>query len=326
MTQISSNNLFENAEHICFEELFQDNNVNSNSTNSNYNINFDSIISCINIDRSSWYKFPTNNDGGEARILINQINCNGDSNLIFQNNIEVVVFYQISNNLNSGFSILESCQTNNNFISFELSNLLENKDYYILVDGYSSIDSIPINTNCSYSIQISGNGVRPNISAGKDIFMFPGDLFTLNGLGNGTPNWEPSYFMDSSNIFNPSLSIHNTTEFLLTVTDINGCKYEDLVVAYVEKNLILYNTITPNNDGNNDEWIIENIENYPNCIVNVYNIWGKKVFESFGYNENKRWDGTINGDPLPTGTYFFTIETMGELNNQSLKGKLNLLR
>ena len=59
-------------------------NQNANSVSSQSNINFDSLISCIDISKSTWYKFSTNNVGGNADLLISQINCTEDSNLVYQ--------------------------------------------------------------------------------------------------------------------------------------------------------------------------------------------------------------------------------------------------
>ena len=132
--------------------------------------------------------------------------------------------------------------------------------------------------------------------------------------------------MDSISSFTPNLSLNSTTEFLLTVSDSNSCIYNDKVKVYVESPLIFYNTITPNNDGLNDNWIIDNIENYPFCRVHVYNRLGQEVFQSIGYSEYQRWDGTINGTPLPVGTYFYIVSSGSPINNQTFNGSITLLR
>jgi gliding motility-associated-like protein len=65
---------------------------------------------------------------------------------------------------------------------------------------------------------------------------------------------------------------------------------------------------TPNNDGINDYWEIDNAMAYPNMIVQVFNRWGTVVYTSKGYdNATKRFDGYRNGRPLPTGTYYYVI-------------------
>jgi gliding motility-associated-like protein len=83
-----------------------------------------------------------------------------------------------------------------------------------------------------------------------------------------------------------------------------------------EDNLEVYSSLTPNGDGNNDLFIIRNIENYPENNVSIYNRWGIVVYDVDGYGQdNKYFKGvsegriTINSqDELPIGTYFYIIK------------------
>ena len=68
--------------------------------------------------------------------------------------------------------------------------------------------------------------------------------------------------------------------------------------------------ITPDGNGWNDTWKIENIELYPGCIVEIYNHWGLLVFSSRGYATN--WDGTYKGKELPDGVYYYVINLFAE--------------
>ncbi|WP_405399568.1 gliding motility-associated C-terminal domain-containing protein [Maribacter sp. Asnod2-G09] len=75
----------------------------------------------------------------------------------------------------------------------------------------------------------------------------------------------------------------------------------------------VFNKFTPNNDGFNDVFFIECIENYPNNNVKVFNRWGNQVFEMDNYDNT--WDGTSMGratvnasEKLPVGTYFYLID------------------
>ena len=68
---------------------------------------------------------------------------------------------------------------------------------------------------------------------------------------------------------------------------------------------------SPNNDGINDVWVINNIEYYPNSVVKVINRWGAEVFSEKGYLNT--WDGVAskgssNGNKLPVGAYLYIIE------------------
>jgi len=77
------------------------------------------------------------------------------------------------------------------------------------------------------------------------------------------------------------------------------------VLTITSTAVVVVNTFTPNGDGTNDTWAIKHIESYPNCIVNVFNRLGAKIFSSVGYGE--QWDGKSRGGPVPVGTYYYTI-------------------
>ena len=67
--------------------------------------------------------------------------------------------------------------------------------------------------------------------------------------------------------------------------------------------------ISPNGDGKNDRWTIDNIYYFPNAVIQVFNRWGVEVFKSEGeYLED--WEGTNqDGKSLPSATYFYVIDT-----------------
>ncbi|SFC22479.1 conserved repeat domain-containing protein/gliding motility-associated C-terminal domain-containing protein [Zunongwangia mangrovi] len=96
--------------------------------------------------------------------------------------------------------------------------------------------------------------------------------------------------------------------------------------------LMVYNEFTPNNDGSNDVFRIDCIENYPNNKLEVYNRYGDLVFETSGYQNN--WDGTANrgavltNKPLPVGTYYYVLQVdgRGEIDNVNMQGWLYIMR
>ena len=72
------------------------------------------------------------------------------------------------------------------------------------------------------------------------------------------------------------------------------------------------NAITPNGDGENDTWEIEDIETFPDVTVFIYDKYGLNVFKSKqGYIP---WDGTHNGRQLPMGTYYYVIDLHDGVN------------
>lgn len=82
------------------------------------------------------------------------------------------------------------------------------------------------------------------------------------------------------------------------------------------------NGFTPNGDGTNDTWILENSDAYADCEVNIFNRWGNKVFSSRGYTS--AWDGRIDHEELPAATYYYVIKFHPDLPVKS--GSVTIFR
>jgi len=106
--------------------------------------------------------------------------------------------------------------------------------------------------------------------------------------------------------FNDSVSASNpitTTDFILTVTD--GCLKtgsDTLTVTVENCELLVGNAFSPNGDGINDFFLINNIEFFPNNIVYLFNRWGNKILEQPAYVNN--W----SGENITAGTYFYVVD------------------
>ena len=77
--------------------------------------------------------------------------------------------------------------------------------------------------------------------------------------------------------------------------------------------LLVYNAVSPNNDGLNEFLRILNIEYYPDNKFTVFTRWGDKIFEIENYDNKEnvfRGISNINGEKeLVNGTYFYVLET-----------------
>jgi gliding motility-associated-like protein len=91
----------------------------------------------------------------------------------------------------------------------------------------------------------------------------------------------------------------------------------------VYKLLTIVNSFSPNGDGINDYWYIKNISNYPKAEISVYTRYGQRVFQNIGYS--KPWDGSFNGNKLPAGTYYYTINVKDD-NIPSQSGWVFIVR
>jgi len=64
---------------------------------------------------------------------------------------------------------------------------------------------------------------------------------------------------------------------------------------------------TPNNDGFNDYWKIDNILELGRVQVKIYDRAGKLLYESSAYQND--WDGTSKGKSVPEGAYIYHVKT-----------------
>lgn len=88
------------------------------------------------------------------------------------------------------------------------------------------------------------------------------------------------------------------------------------------KNILLPSLITPDMNGLNDYFFLENIEALGKVELTVFDRRGALVFETDSYDN--LWHGTnYNGDPLPDDTYFYVIKAE---NGLSVSGYLYIRR
>ncbi len=65
----------------------------------------------------------------------------------------------------------------------------------------------------------------------------------------------------------------------------------------------IHNVITPNGDGKNDLWEIENLKFYPDVKVEVFDKLGDKIYEQSHYG-SPWWDG----GKVPSGVYYYVVD------------------
>ena len=85
---------------------------------------------------------------------------------------------------------------------------------------------------------------------------------------------------------------------------VRGCvRYFDDISTTVTT---LFNAFSPNGDGINDTWDLSNFKACRNIEVFIFDRYGRKITQ---LNANKlQWDGTVNGKPFPSDTYWYAID------------------
>jgi gliding motility-associated-like protein len=109
----------------------------------------------------------------------------------------------------------------------------------------------------------------------------------------------------------------------VTVTDDIGCEAQGSVVVIdpAEPCFFIPGGLTPNGDGTNETWEIGGLSQYPDAKVMVYDRWGQQVYA--GDYSSVPWDGTSNGNDLPTADYYYILD-LG--NGEKYNGVITLKR
>lgn len=95
--------------------------------------------------------------------------------------------------------------------------------------------------------------------------------------------------------------ICDTTILVVTVN-------EEAIEEPEDDTLVIHTGFSPNGDGVNDLFTIENIEKYPGNQLSVYNRWGVRVFRARDYTNQDAWDGSFEDFLLPDGGYFYFLK------------------
>ena len=133
-----------------------------------------------------------------------------------------------------------------------------------------------------------------------------------------------SYFWSTTDTTH---SINNLSagEYLLNVTDNNGCIATVIVKLTQPDVLEMPQGFSPNADGDNDYFVVHGIKSYPDNSIKVFNRWGNIVYQKNGYADE--WYGENNaGDPLPDATYFVILDVVVGGKDKVLQGYVDLRR
>jgi len=169
--------------------------------------------------------------------------------------------------------------------------------------------------------------------------IFPNDISAIlwnpsDYLGYYSGN--PPTFKDlddrSSVVQNPLYKAQDreiTTVYWATVRtgpEGRGCESTSSVQVNNYIPVKIPNAFSPNGDGLNETWVLDGVTKYPQTKVLVFNRWGTTVFQdNAGYRVP--WDGTIAGEKLVAGTYYYIIEFSGSTDgsDHSKSGALTIV-
>lgn len=196
---------------------------------------------------------------------------------------------------------------------------------------YDFLFEITDNFGCQYDTTLTVQILplpEAEIESELEIPICEGDstLLTVHPLNHDGFEWKYQWQIggvDMPGRTYDTLMVKEPGLYTVMITDtITGC------IAFVDKDvtdqncdLTIPNVFTPNADGINDYFEIENLEHYPGARMVIYNRWGNKVFEHSDYYNNW-WDG----DGAPDGTYFYVLQYTRMGKTRYAEGAVTIIR
>ena len=117
-----------------------------------------------------------------------------------------------------------------------------------------------------------------------------------------------------------SFVFQESDSVLFVFTTEDGCTDTlQVEVTLKEFEMVIPNVFTPNGDGANEQWVINDLEKYISNEVIIFDRWGKKVFEALDYRNN--WDGGRMSD----GVYFYVLKCVGYWKEDIYKGSVTII-
>lgn len=137
--------------------------------------------------------------------------------------------------------------------------------------------------------------------------------------------WTPPTGLSNTKTEITAATVFETTSYTITAVDQNGCQVSETTTVLISDldpdEIVQINLFSPNGDGVNDYWTINQESMALGCQVEIYDRYGVVVFQASNYANE--WDGTKGGEQLPEGTYYYSISCG---NNTPEQGAITLLR
>lgn len=197
------------------------------------------------------------------------------------------------------------------FSSAPLASPAQSTTYYVrmfFAEGCTLTDSVRVEVLPYEPVQIlverlpscsQTDGIQLKAVGGKDSYHYEWDMGDGNRLIGKTP---PPYFYTEAGQYTIQLEVQT-----------ESCSIRLQQQISIDATPVPANVITPNDDGINDTWIVEEA----GSLVRIYNRWGAVVYKSESYQND--WQG----QGLPAGVYYFYYRTPA---GRECRGWLHLLR
>jgi gliding motility-associated-like protein len=164
-----------------------------------------------------------------------------------------------------------------------------------------------------------------SISSNIALTISKGTAIILSASGGNSYTWSPTTdIVSGQGTGNLTVRPKQTTSYTVTALNTSGCSSTKTITVEVTDDYKIkpLNILSPNGDGKNDKFVIDNIDYYPNNVLKIFDRSGRIVYTKRNYANE--WDGTYNGSPLASDTYYYTIDF--GTNIAQFKGYITIVR
>jgi|GEM_PF-3720411 len=240
------------------------------------------------------------NSGGDYSVVLNQGGCNIAKNIYlknqyFENNSdyqEVLICKGDTVVLDTGLDF-EKILWNNGETTPSIS--VTETGYYTA----TITNELFCNDVIVFDVKVSDGPEIINLDVNDEYISF--DI--QNGFAPYT------MMIDSEEIYSKVVSNNFAKgDHVLTVYDAANC--ETMATFHVEDPIFVMDLFSPNDDGHNDSFTIEDLKKYPKSEVRIYDRFGRLMHKSPGTKLN--WDGRFNGNLVPATDYWYHIDLFAD--------------
>jgi len=188
---------------------------------------------------------------------------------------------------------------------------LTGSSYTNIFNDGDNITCVMISTaNCVSGSPATSNTVVISVQPNLIVTINPDTLTTcwttpvsLNASGANTYSWSPDLHLSCLDCASPLADPSDTTVYTVVGTS-GSCTGTATVLVNIKcPDVFVPSAFTPNGDKVNEVFKVE----FPigfvvtDFTLMVFDRWGQMVFMS--HDQNKGWDGTLNGKPFSTGVF-----------------------
>ncbi len=235
--------------------------------------------------------------------------------------------------------VLNNFDNGNNTTYNPPTDFLEGTTYYVTITPYNTVGNatacaetsftteiIPTIPPCTTIIAPADGELEVELNSNINWYFSPGATGYMLSIGTTPGGTDILANFDNGNntVWSNTIGFPENTVIYVSITPYNGLgdalDCNDFTFTTVNLRLIIPQYFTPNQDGFNDLWRIDDPTNEVKS-VSIMDRFGKLLYQS--NTAPHLWDGLFNNQPLQSSDYWYIIELV---DGNILKGHFSLIR